>query len=295
MDRRLIEAATDLYAGRVQAFLRVTVPLALPGIFAGTLLTFIPALGDFINAQLLGSLAPVHDRQRHPVAVPRRCATTRWPRRCRSCSWRSSSSASRSTRGCWARARCGSPSHEDAGRPAAHLGAGRLGGPGPRLPVPADRGSSRCTRSTTPRGASTSPGRASRSTTGSTRSRSRACSEALTNSLVIGALATVIAVALGTLMALALVRHRYRGRGGDGGARVPAAGHARGGHRRGAARAVPDDEPRPRLRDDPDRARHVHARLRRRDDPRAPGGHGPAHRGGRDGPRVPTSGRRCAR
>jgi spermidine/putrescine transport system permease protein len=55
MDRRLIEAATDLYAGRVQAFLRVTVPLALPGVFAGTLLTFIPALGDFINAQLLGS------------------------------------------------------------------------------------------------------------------------------------------------------------------------------------------------------------------------------------------------
>jgi spermidine/putrescine transport system permease protein len=55
MDRRLIEAATDLYAGRVQAFLRVTVPLAMPGVFAGTLLTFIPALGDFINAQLLGS------------------------------------------------------------------------------------------------------------------------------------------------------------------------------------------------------------------------------------------------
>jgi len=55
MDRRLIEAATDLYASRVQAFLRVTVPLALPGVFAGTLLTFIPALGDFINAQLLGS------------------------------------------------------------------------------------------------------------------------------------------------------------------------------------------------------------------------------------------------
>jgi spermidine/putrescine transport system permease protein len=55
MDRRLIEAATDLYASRAQAFLRVTVPLALPGVFAGTLLTFIPALGDFINAQLLGS------------------------------------------------------------------------------------------------------------------------------------------------------------------------------------------------------------------------------------------------
>ena len=55
MDHRLIEAATDLYASRAQAFLRVTLPLALPGVFAGTLLTFIPALGDFINAQLLGS------------------------------------------------------------------------------------------------------------------------------------------------------------------------------------------------------------------------------------------------
>ena len=55
IDRRLIEAATDLYASRRQAFLRVTLPLALPGIFAGTLLTFIPAVGDFINAQILGT------------------------------------------------------------------------------------------------------------------------------------------------------------------------------------------------------------------------------------------------
>ena len=55
IDRRLIEAATDLYASRRQAFLRVTMPLALPGIFAGTLLTFIPAVGDFINAEILGT------------------------------------------------------------------------------------------------------------------------------------------------------------------------------------------------------------------------------------------------
>jgi spermidine/putrescine transport system permease protein len=55
IDRRLIEAATDLYASRRQAFLRVTLPLALPGIFAGSLLTFIPAVGDFVNAQLLGT------------------------------------------------------------------------------------------------------------------------------------------------------------------------------------------------------------------------------------------------
>jgi spermidine/putrescine transport system permease protein len=55
IDRRLIEAATDLYASRTTAFRRVTLPLALPGIFAGSLLTFIPACGDFINAALLGT------------------------------------------------------------------------------------------------------------------------------------------------------------------------------------------------------------------------------------------------
>jgi spermidine/putrescine transport system permease protein len=55
IDRRLVEAATDLYASRATAFARVTLPLAVPGIFAGSLLTFIPAAGDFINAALLGS------------------------------------------------------------------------------------------------------------------------------------------------------------------------------------------------------------------------------------------------
>src|SRR5438093_416649 len=54
IDPRLIEAAEDLYANRIRAFLRVTLPLSLPGVVAGTLLTFIPAAGDFINAQLLG-------------------------------------------------------------------------------------------------------------------------------------------------------------------------------------------------------------------------------------------------
>jgi spermidine/putrescine transport system permease protein len=55
MDGRLIEAAQDLYASKWKAFVRVTLPLSLPGVVAGTLLTFIPAAGDFINAQLLGS------------------------------------------------------------------------------------------------------------------------------------------------------------------------------------------------------------------------------------------------
>ena len=54
VDERLIEAAEDLYASKLHAFFRVTLPLSLPGVVAGTLLTFIPAAGDFINAQLLG-------------------------------------------------------------------------------------------------------------------------------------------------------------------------------------------------------------------------------------------------
>ncbi|MGI8434645.1 MAG: ABC transporter permease [Nocardioidaceae bacterium] len=55
IDRRLIEAANDLYSSPAVAFLKVTWPLSLPGVVAGTLLTFIPAAGDYINAQLLGS------------------------------------------------------------------------------------------------------------------------------------------------------------------------------------------------------------------------------------------------
>ena len=55
VDKRLVEAAEDLYASRPVAFFKVTFPLSLPGVFAGTMLTFIPAAGDFINAQLLGT------------------------------------------------------------------------------------------------------------------------------------------------------------------------------------------------------------------------------------------------
>jgi spermidine/putrescine transport system permease protein len=54
IDVRLIEASKDLYASATQSFLRVTLPLSAPGIVAGTLLTFIPAVGDYVNAQFLG-------------------------------------------------------------------------------------------------------------------------------------------------------------------------------------------------------------------------------------------------
>jgi spermidine/putrescine transport system permease protein len=55
IDPRLIEAAADLYAKPWTGLRKVTIPLAMPGIVAGTLLTFIPSAGDFINSQLLGS------------------------------------------------------------------------------------------------------------------------------------------------------------------------------------------------------------------------------------------------
>jgi len=55
IDVRLQEAGYDLYGRRRDVFLRVTLPLSMPGVVAGGLLTFIPAAGDFINAELLGT------------------------------------------------------------------------------------------------------------------------------------------------------------------------------------------------------------------------------------------------
>jgi spermidine/putrescine transport system permease protein len=54
IDKTLIEAGKDLYASARTAFWKVTLPLSMPGVVAGTLLTFIPATGDYINAQFLG-------------------------------------------------------------------------------------------------------------------------------------------------------------------------------------------------------------------------------------------------
>jgi spermidine/putrescine transport system permease protein len=54
IDTSLIEAGKDLYASARQAFLRVTLPLTMPGVVAGVLLTFIPAFGDYVNAEFLG-------------------------------------------------------------------------------------------------------------------------------------------------------------------------------------------------------------------------------------------------
>ena len=55
LDPRLLEAGRDLYASPVRTFRTVTLPLSLPGVVAGTLLTFIPAVGDYVNSSLLGN------------------------------------------------------------------------------------------------------------------------------------------------------------------------------------------------------------------------------------------------
>ena len=55
IDHRMLEAGYDLYGTRRAVFTRITLPLSMPGVVAGSLLTFIPAAGDFINAELLGT------------------------------------------------------------------------------------------------------------------------------------------------------------------------------------------------------------------------------------------------
>lgn len=55
IDPRLIEASKDLYSSNVRGFTKVILPLSIPGVLAGSLLVFIPAAGDFINAEYLGS------------------------------------------------------------------------------------------------------------------------------------------------------------------------------------------------------------------------------------------------
>jgi len=55
IDPRTLEASGDLYANGFTTFRKVTLPLSMPGVVAGTLLTFIPAAGDYINAAILGS------------------------------------------------------------------------------------------------------------------------------------------------------------------------------------------------------------------------------------------------
>jgi len=55
IDKRLVEAAKDLYATKFEAFRKVVLPLSFPGLFAALVLTFVPATGDYVNSSVLGS------------------------------------------------------------------------------------------------------------------------------------------------------------------------------------------------------------------------------------------------
>ncbi len=59
IDRSLLEAATDLYANKVETFRRVVLPLSVPGVFAGVILTFVPSAADYVNATILGGSGQV--------------------------------------------------------------------------------------------------------------------------------------------------------------------------------------------------------------------------------------------
>ncbi len=75
LDPSLVSAARDLYANGRAAFLHVTLPLTMPGIVAASILTFIPAMGDFVTPDLLGGARDHDHRQGHPGGVPAAVAT----------------------------------------------------------------------------------------------------------------------------------------------------------------------------------------------------------------------------
>lgn len=84
IDPRLLEASKDLYSTNRRTFTKVIVPLALPGVLAGSMLVFIPSVGDFINAEYLGSTQTtmIGNVIQQQFLVVR---TTRPRRRCRCC------------------------------------------------------------------------------------------------------------------------------------------------------------------------------------------------------------------
>jgi spermidine/putrescine transport system permease protein len=76
IDPRTLEASGDLYANGFTTFRKVTLPLSMPGVVAGTLLTFIPAAGDYVNAQLLGG---INDKMIGNVIASRQLVLTDYP------------------------------------------------------------------------------------------------------------------------------------------------------------------------------------------------------------------------
>ncbi len=77
-DNSLLEAAADLGARPITSFLRVTLPLSLPGIIAGSLLVFIPAVGEYVDPVAARPHRPADDRTRAVRRVLLATATGRW-------------------------------------------------------------------------------------------------------------------------------------------------------------------------------------------------------------------------
>ena len=71
MDRTLIEASKDLGAGRWATFRQMTLPIALPGLVTGSILVFIPMMGEYVIPQILGYGRTYLDGQRARHRLPR--------------------------------------------------------------------------------------------------------------------------------------------------------------------------------------------------------------------------------
>ena len=254
IDPRLLEAAKDLYASSTQAFLRVTLPLSAPGIVAGTLLTFIPAAGDFINAALLGTpnqamignviQAKFLESLDYPSAaalsfILMGSILVALLVYARIVGIGEADGMTTVAETLPPRARPASPRARGVREaPRAH----RVRAPRGRLPDAADRRRDPLLLQQARRAASTTSGRGSRSTTGSTGTRSsgsRARSSRRSRSAL---LATIVATALGTLIAMAIVRHQFVGRGAHERARLPADVDAGDRPRRVAPDALPEHD-----------------------------------------------------
>ena len=208
---------------RSPAFRKVTWPLSLPGVVAGTLLTFIPAAGDYINSHAARQHPDDDDRPGHRRPVPARArlparrGAVVHPDARRSWCWSRSTSAGPARRS-WSDDR-------DALRtsaPQAH--AGHLGSASLAARALVDRASlafaTCCCRTSSsslfsfnnPNGRYNYSGSSSRPTRGRTPAARRASASRSALSLQIGLIATIGATVLGTMMAFALGRYRFRGR-----------------------------------------------------------------------------------
>ena len=207
MDKSLVEASYDLGHGKASTLFRVIIPTVSPGLVAGVLLVFIPAVGDFVTPELLGGVKTqmigntIDDQfgQRQELAARLGdvgAADGLHPRS--ACS--STSAASGRTRCEHARARS---------RPALPQAA-RV--PRVRVPVRADH---RARRVQLQPGAAAAPtGPASRRSWYHDLLHNDDALQAFRNTLKVAFIATIVATVIGTLAAFALTRFKFRGRAG---------------------------------------------------------------------------------